>query len=178
MAELHAMGDPNMKPDAMSYNSVVIAWARSGSKSAPTRIEAILTRLQELRDAGDSRIGIIIPITLSRAVSVWVESGDDNAAENALRHLEELKNLGPAGAKKYEYAYEKVMRLLSEHPDDENKRDILRQTAQRLGTEVDAPKEENGSSERNLKSDGQNSGLSDGLDKEEKPRLSPSIASG
>jgi hypothetical protein len=180
MEELHAMGDRNVKPDEISYNSVVKAWARSGSKSAPERIETLLTRLKELRDAGDSDIGSIIPDTLSRAISVWVESSGEKAFENALRYLEELKNLGPAGAKAYKYAYEKVMRLLSKHPDDENKRDILRNTAQRLGTELEvhAPKGENGSSERHPKSDSQHRGLSDGLDKEEKSRLAPSIASG
>jgi hypothetical protein len=153
-----------------------------------------LRRLQDLCDAGDLDIRRIIPITLLRVISVWVDSHDDNAAEHAVRHLEELKKLGLAGAKKFEYAYEKVARLLSKskHPDDDKKIDMLLQTMQRLGTGLEdyAPKGRKGPSEhipeRNSGGterapedcNGKNSGLADDLDKEDKSRLSPSIASG
>ena len=53
MQELYEAGNVDIKPDTISFSTVISAWAKSGDPAAAKRAEAILERMQELYEAGN-----------------------------------------------------------------------------------------------------------------------------
>jgi hypothetical protein len=46
-------GNPDVKPNTVCFNSVIMAWANSRDPSAGNRAEGILNQMQKLYKAGD-----------------------------------------------------------------------------------------------------------------------------
>ena len=78
-------------------------------------------------------------VTYAKTALAWVNSNSDNAAENAIEHLEALKTLtGPGVQQEFETMYQKVLDLLSrrEQSVGASKTDELLDRLQRLRTEL------------------------------------------
>ncbi len=56
MDRLHKGGNPDVKPDTITFNAVLDAWARSGDRMAPRRAEQILDHMDELYRAGNKGV--------------------------------------------------------------------------------------------------------------------------
>ena len=85
-----------MKPNTISFNSVISAWAKSGERGAAQRAESILKRMQELHEAGNPDVK---PNTISfnSVISAWANSGERGAAERAEAILKRMQELHEAG---------------------------------------------------------------------------------
>jgi hypothetical protein len=64
MLELYISGNHDVRPNTISFSSVVDAWARSNDHTAPQRAEAILNRMEELYKSGNHDVK---PSTISFA---------------------------------------------------------------------------------------------------------------
>ena len=53
MDRLYKGGNPDVKPDTITFNAVLDAWARSGDRVAPHRAEQILDHMDDLYRAGN-----------------------------------------------------------------------------------------------------------------------------
>jgi hypothetical protein len=62
MLEQYDMGNNNVKPNTITYNSVIDAWANSKDPNAGIRAEAILQRMEEQYKMGNRDVE---PNTLS-----------------------------------------------------------------------------------------------------------------
>ena len=49
MQEMHDAGNDEVKPNVVTFNSVINAWSNSGEKDAPRRAEALLQRMHRPR---------------------------------------------------------------------------------------------------------------------------------
>ena len=78
MEELFRSGDDgygDMRPDAISYTSVMNAWAGCGSRAAPQRAKHILSYMRDLRNARNAAVG---PDTVAyiTALKAWALCGE------------------------------------------------------------------------------------------------------
>ena len=87
---------PDVKPDTISFNAVLSAWANSRDPSAAKRTEAILEYMQELYDAGNVDVK---PNTIcfNSAISAWAKTGDPAAVKRAEAILQRMQELYEAG---------------------------------------------------------------------------------
>ena len=143
------LGDTSVTPNEISFNMVIAAYARQGSA---LRAEALLHRMHELQRS-DSMPNAI---TYAKMVVAWLNSKDENAAENAIIYLEKLKKeiKGAGWKQEFESAYENVLRFLleKEHDDNAPKLEELRQRLQKL--RPDKTKNDEGMIEKNSSEDG------------------------
>jgi hypothetical protein len=100
MENLYAAGDERVKPTANSYNAVISAWARSGTRCAYWKAEELVNRMWERYESGESdvRPDHCSFNTLINAIS---KSQREGKAEKALRVLRRMDKLYQAG---YKYA--------------------------------------------------------------------------
>jgi len=91
MEALHAAGDIKMKPDIVTYNSVMNALAKSREMGAAQNAEEILERLERLYQRGLSNVR---PDAYSYniVISAWANSGDIFAAARAETLVQQMKD--------------------------------------------------------------------------------------
>jgi len=130
MEEMSQSGtNPRIKPNTISYNTVISAWARSGSQIAYSRAERVLHRMHELQNKGDS---LVAPdarsyTALMKAVA---RSSKDPAqaarkAEEILRRMRELSEVAPndksirdySQVKPTLYTYTTAIQIVSRSPE-------------------------------------------------------------
>ena len=56
MDQLNKSGNTDVKPDTITFNGVIDAWARSGEKRAPTRAEEIFDHMDGLYRQGNEDV--------------------------------------------------------------------------------------------------------------------------
>jgi len=56
MDRLHKEDNKEVKPDTITFNAVLDAWARSGDRMAPHRAEQIVDHMDELYRAGNKGV--------------------------------------------------------------------------------------------------------------------------
>ncbi|KAL7541009.1 hypothetical protein ACHAXR_010558 [Thalassiosira sp. AJA248-18] len=56
MIEKSSKGESEVKPDNVSFNTVLLAWSKSRSVEGKLRTQQILHRMQEMADSGDSNV--------------------------------------------------------------------------------------------------------------------------
>lgn len=97
MQQLYESGNHDMKPNTVSFSSVISAWSQSHEPAAPQRAETLLLRMQKVHEAGNHGIkpGTI---TFNSAIS-WAQSSDRDAGSRANRYLEYMKQVGASGHK-------------------------------------------------------------------------------
>ena len=88
---------PNAKPDAMSYSSVTVAYARSGEKGAAERAERLLERMNAQYLAGVSDVKPS-RICYNALIDCWAKSGEGTfGARKAEAVLERMQAMFGAG---------------------------------------------------------------------------------
>lgn len=123
---LEKVDNPGVRPNQGTYNMVIAAYSRQGGKSSALRAEELLNRMHDVKPNAQTHAKVAI---------AWVNSGDEDAAENALKYLEMLKAAGGTSWKQeFAFAYEKINRFLSddEQSTDASKLEHQRQRLQRL----------------------------------------------
>ena len=56
MQRLHEADDTDVKPNTVSFNSAITAWANSHDSSAARQAEAILAQMKRLHKAGNTNV--------------------------------------------------------------------------------------------------------------------------
>jgi hypothetical protein len=98
MQDHYKSGYWGVKPDTISFSSVINAWAASGDPVAPQRAEALLKRMQKMHEAGNHDVKPNT-ITINSIISAWAQSGDYDAGSCANQHLTCTKNVEALGQK-------------------------------------------------------------------------------
>jgi hypothetical protein len=75
MQERHESGYPDVKPDTISFSTVLNAWANSRDPGAALRAEAILDRMQEINESGFTRVKPN-KISFSSVINAWAKHFD------------------------------------------------------------------------------------------------------
>lgn len=99
------------RPNSYTFHSVMTAWARSRSASAPLRAEAIL---KDMNDLYEQKGWDCKPTTIgfSAVLNCWAKSGREEAPERSeaiLRHMERLHQAGQEDLKPSMYTYATVL---------------------------------------------------------------------
>ena len=99
MEELHRGGDDGVRPNAVVYNSVIAAWAKSGEAGAAERAEELLARLQQLAQngGGDDDSVRADTISFNSAIDAWARSEEYGSAERAEALLDSMERQHAAG---------------------------------------------------------------------------------
>jgi hypothetical protein len=66
----YKMGDEDVKPNAITYNTAITAWANSQDPNAGMRAEAILQRVEEQCKMGNEEVKPNT-ITFNTAITAW-----------------------------------------------------------------------------------------------------------
>ncbi len=92
MESMYRAGDESVKPNVLTYNSMLSAWARSNTKCAHWKAKAVLQKMWKLYEAGDKSVkpDTTAYNTLISAVS---KSHCEDKAQKALRVLREMEIL-------------------------------------------------------------------------------------
>ena len=53
MDQLHAAGNPGIKTDSYTYNTIINAWAKSGERGAANKAETLLSIIKQKYRDGD-----------------------------------------------------------------------------------------------------------------------------
>jgi len=109
---LYKAGDESVKPTAHTYNSVLLAWARSNTKCAHWKSQALLKHMWKQYESGnqDMKPDALAYNTVINAVS---KSHREDKAQEALRILRTMDKLYRAGhnknARPNEFTYTSVL---------------------------------------------------------------------
>jgi hypothetical protein len=123
MLELFDAGNLDVKPNTVTFNSVIFAWAKSGDPSAGKRAEAILHQMQKMSKAKNQNRSISPNVvTYTSIISAWSNSKNQLGAERASANLDHMKKLAAAGDVKCQpnkFTYKAVIRawFQSGHPE-------------------------------------------------------------
>ena len=111
MEDLYVAGDENAKPTANSYNAVLSAWARSGTKCAYWKAEELVNKMLERYESGDSdvRPDHCSFNTLINAISKSERAGKAEKALRVLRRMDKLYQGGYKYARPNEMTYTSVL---------------------------------------------------------------------
>jgi hypothetical protein len=82
MHKMHEDGNVFAKPDTITYNVVINAWAKSGGKGAAAEAEKLLARMQKLHAAGDPDIKPNV-VTYGAVIDSYAKCGEKGAAAKA-----------------------------------------------------------------------------------------------
>jgi len=91
------LGNLDARPNTISYNACIDAWAKSCHEKAGKRAETLLRRMEELYE---SKINLLVkPNTRSynSVMNAYSKSRDPNSARNAERIFDEMESLYKAG---------------------------------------------------------------------------------
>ena len=93
-----------IRPDIISYNAVINAWAKSRERNAARRAEAILRHMDRIHEDGSSDVAPDVT-SYTSVINAWARSGDPDSADRAmsiLRRMEEISSSGGAGGEEGE----------------------------------------------------------------------------
>lgn len=82
MHKMHEDGNVFAKPDTITYNVVINAWAKSGGKGAAAEAEKLLAKMQKLHAAGDPDIKPNV-VTYGAVIDSYAKCGEKGAAAKA-----------------------------------------------------------------------------------------------
>ena len=75
----------NLRPDAKTYEKVILAWSRSRHPSCPERIEELLRQMERQHEMGDHRMRPSL-VGYTNLMLAWQRSGRNESTE-AIQHL-------------------------------------------------------------------------------------------
>ena len=95
METLHGQGYEDVRPDIISYNAVINAWAKSRESDAARRAEEILNHMLKLHEGGQEGC---CPNTTSfnTVIAAWAKSRDKSAYNHAKRVFRQMQEMGDA----------------------------------------------------------------------------------
>jgi len=96
MQERYQKGDTAVKPNAITYTSVINTYANSRDERAAENAEAILLEMQQLYEQGDSDAKPN-QVSYNSVISAYAKSRNHTAGHHALKHLEHMKKLQAEG---------------------------------------------------------------------------------
>jgi pentatricopeptide repeat protein len=101
MDRLNKSGNGDVKPDTITFNAVIDAWARSGCKRGPQRAEQILNHMDELYHGGniDVKPDTYTYNTLINALAKSGDGGSAARAEEILKIMEDKYSKGDTSYK-------------------------------------------------------------------------------
>lgn len=102
------VGISDIKPDTITYNTVISAWAKSnGGIDAALEAEKFLLKMHQIHDAGNHNVRPNV-MTYGSVIDCWANAagpkailGDETAAENAERILDDMMRLYQSDPIKY-----------------------------------------------------------------------------
>jgi hypothetical protein len=98
MQAQYEAGDESMKPNIVTYNGVLNAWARSGTRCCGVKAEEYLDRMWELYNAGDTKVKPD-DFSYNTVINAISKSQNEGKAQKALRILRRMDKLYQAGNK-------------------------------------------------------------------------------
>jgi hypothetical protein len=100
MDRLNKAGNTDVKPDTITFNAVIDAWARSGCKRGPHRAEQILNHMDDLYQAGNIDVKPDT-YTYNTLINALAKCGDGASANRAQEILAIMEEKYLAGDKSY-----------------------------------------------------------------------------
>ena len=93
MEDLYESGqNVDAKPNVRSFNSVLNAWAKSGTEEAALNAESILEFMEKLSDAGNNDVRPDV-VAFATVINAWARSqrfGKADRVYNIFKHMQEL----------------------------------------------------------------------------------------
>ena len=89
---MYEAGNPLAKPDTISYNVVINAWAKSGGNTAAMEAEKLLARMHKLHAQGDGDVKPNV-VTYGAVIDAYAKSGAKGAAAKADKLLAKMIHL-------------------------------------------------------------------------------------
>jgi len=86
---MHQQGFEDLRPNTITYSTVIDAWSKSGVKGAGDKAETILNKMQEKYEAGDENVKPDIR-SFGAVLNCWAKEGNGPRAEAILTHIEQL----------------------------------------------------------------------------------------
>jgi hypothetical protein len=96
MEEQYKMGNRDVKPNTLSYSSVITAWAKSRDPDAGLHGEGILRQMQTLWAAGNAYVQPNT-ITFNAAISAWGNGQDPQRVVRAQALFQEMRKMYGSG---------------------------------------------------------------------------------
>lgn len=90
---MYQRGNKSAKPNAITFTSVINAWARSRDKEAGERAEALLDKMVKLYEKGDSDLKPNV-ITFTSVIHAYARTGVRDAATKANGVLKKMESIG------------------------------------------------------------------------------------
>jgi hypothetical protein len=85
------MGNRDVEPNTLSYNSAINAWANTQDPNAGMHAEALLRRMEELSEMGKLEVKPDTT-TYNTAITAWANSQDPNTGMRAEAILQRVEN--------------------------------------------------------------------------------------
>mmetsp|Transcript_9875 Transcript_9875/g.14278 ORF Transcript_9875/g.14278 Transcript_9875/m.14278 type:complete len:112 (+) Transcript_9875:275-610(+) len=90
MMDRYLSGEGDVKPNTISFTSVIDAWANSGDKRGPSRAEQIMRKMDELSKLGDQDLRPNTK-TFNAVINAYVKSGDKGSTSKVKQLLAEME---------------------------------------------------------------------------------------
>eukprot|EP00978_Attheya_sp_CCMP212_P031796 scaffold121532_cov61-Attheya_sp.AAC.1 len=90
-------GDVSMRPNVVTFTSVIDAWSKSKSRDAPQRAEALKDEMIYMYESGAYPDVKPSRVTYNALINTWAKSQERGAAQNAERVLNEMIERFDAG---------------------------------------------------------------------------------
>ena len=102
MVELSKGGDSyrNLRPDAKTYEKVILAWSRSRHPSCPERIEELLRQMERQHEMGDHRMRPSL-VGYTNLMLAWQRSGRNESTEAMQQLFDSLQSQCRVTGKKH-----------------------------------------------------------------------------
>ncbi len=99
MHDLHKNGDPDIKPNVVTYGAVIDAHAKSGERGAAARADALLAEMIQQHQADPVMYADLRPNTyvFNTVINCWAKSKEQDAASKAEEILVAMGQLYSSG---------------------------------------------------------------------------------
>ena len=107
MQDRYKAGDEDLKPDVITYNSVILAWSRSRQRKSVSKAESLLKEMLSLAEAGDNKC---VPNVrcYNCVLSAIATSGLPDNVQRAARIIKTMKENGISPNQFTQKAMEKI----------------------------------------------------------------------
>lgn len=99
MHKLHEMGDPDVKPNVVSYGAVIDCFSKCGEADAASRADSLLASMIQLHQSDPIRHADLLPNTyvFNCCLNCWAKSKEPDAASKAEEMLVAMSRLHTSG---------------------------------------------------------------------------------
>ena len=131
----NAKNNKDVRPDTMTYNSIMDAHARQGDVDGAIEVFAMMTKGDD-NDSDKSAINSVKPdlFTYNILIDGWYKSGNDNAPDQVEKILQEMKDRCKKGYLSQgpdEITYNTIIKCLESYPGTEERVSELKKEQER-----------------------------------------------